>query len=108
MATLMRLTPILVTTIPVTRGVMNFCNLGINGLKPICRKDPAIHKPKIKASISVESLPASFTDSPMVVITPTKVKLVPCKHNIFAPTPNGWTACINVPIPEAIRDILIK
>ena len=96
----------LVTTIPVTKGVMTFFNLGINGLNAICKHDPTMHNPKVKPSNSVEFPPAFFTDSPTLTITPTKVKLVPCKHNILAPIPNGWMARINVPMPEANRDML--
>ena len=107
-ATLMRLTPILVTTMPVTRGVMNLFNFGMNGLKQICKSEPAMHKPKIKLSRSVELPPAFLTYRPIVTITPTKVKLVPCKQSIFAPTPKGCVACINVSIPDAISDMLIR
>ncbi len=106
--TLIRLMPIRVMTIPVTKGVMTRRSWPIKRLSTICTTAPKKHTPKIIAMMSSGLPPRCFTRKPADSTAPRKAKLVPCRQIIPAPIPNGLRAWMNVPTPDTINAMLIR
>ncbi len=108
MPTLIRLMPISVITMPVTRGVITRRNWLIKRLNTICTAAPKKHTPKIIARMSSGLPPRCFTRKPADNTAPRNAKLVPCRQIMPAPMPNGLRAWMKVPTPETINAMLIR
>ncbi len=103
--TLIRVRPIISTTMPVTSGVIRRLTKGRMRDTPISTKEPAMTTPKIAAITASTGVPCLTISAPPAISGPTKLKLVP--WTISRPAPNGpkrlhWT---KVAMPEITSDI---
>ncbi|MNZ22917.1 hypothetical protein D3C78_400170 [compost metagenome] len=103
--TLIRVRPIISTTMPVTNGVIRRLTKGRMRDTPISTNEPAITTPKIAAITLSTGVPCLTISAPPAISGPTKLKLVPC--TISKPAPNGPNRlhCTKVAIPEMTSDI---
>ncbi|MDT4888600.1 hypothetical protein FQZ97_1251750 [compost metagenome] len=85
--TLIRVRPIISTTIPVTSGLISRLMNGSTREIPISTKAPAITTPKMAAITSSTGVPCLTISAPPAISGPTKLKLVP--WTISSPAPKG-------------------
>ena len=86
-ATPIRLRPIIITTTPLTVGVITFFRYGSSQAEPATRNAPTKATPKSADIMALVSMPCSFMPLPSAIITPTKEKFTDWMDS--SPEPTG-------------------
>src|ERR1039457_5594082 len=106
--TSMSVSPISVTTVPVTSGVITRVARRMNWLMVIATSEPARQTPKIIPRARVVDAPAAMLSPAVEIIGPRNTKLVPCMLSRPDPTGPIRRVWISVARPDTNNDMLTR